>query len=218
MQDDVQNALNIARLVTRRSLALAGSLHPCTRSAVRRFATPHAALGVEDGKPSTQNAYRSIQSPELIVLEAARLMAQGPDATDALYAEVQRRIEPVNGGLWSVVPKSLTTSRPADMTLALAAWLAEVERVTVELQPERVKAKIMKLVADAGLNSAVVLPLLHIYAAGPVTPAEFAQMLGYAERHCADDLVIQLLADSVLTLDGDTQLLMFVGAAALLPG
>ena len=66
---------------------------------------------------------------------------------------------------------------------------------------QRIEALIIfRSTQDKAIRREAILPLLHVFALGPVTRGEFAQMTGLAER-TARMLISKLLADRLLVSD-----------------
>lgn len=66
---------------------------------------------------------------------------------------------------------------------------------------QRIEALVIqRSIADKGYRREAVLPLFHVFALGPVTRGEFAQMTGLGER-TARSLMAKLLDDGLLVSD-----------------
>lgn len=210
------------REVVRRSLALAGSLHPSTHSAVQDvihavevhyFEVLRVAGCVVDSAGINIRAGIGL---EALLTEVAKQHSITTERNGRLtvYSDAQRALSPFAEGLWSVAaavaraPSAHKRVELDQITFFVDACLVEVERMSTRLAADAMKRGIQKLAAARRYIPEVALPLHHIYAAGPVTKGEFSQLLGLGYRNSkhTNQVVAQLMADNVLIGGSNGQL------------
>lgn len=125
-------------------------------------------------------------------------------STEAYYAALQNADSPRRGDL---------DGRGNLSALGLLEWVTyflnvchdQVSYMARMLALDGIKQRIEALVVfrsmqDKAMRREAILPLIHIFALGPVSRGEFAQMTGLGERN-ARSLLAKLIADQLLVSD-----------------
>lgn len=208
--------LEKAQAIARCSLSLRGSLHPATRLAVQELVNQvdvHLLERVDSlTTPTDANGKATVDvniSPDRLVLAVAKHHADRIWQEPHLVCfQIQHELLPVVDGLWSV-SSALTRKMRGDVAgeqddvdRLLDALLDEAQRMEKALASDQMKVRLQDLVRLRGYDQAVALPLHCIYASGPVTLAQFEQMMGHSARPAAKQSMDRLLVDGLLRNDG----------------
>lgn len=209
------NQLEKAQAIACCSLSLGGSLHPATRHAVKELISQvdgQARERVDSvNKPTDANGPASVDvnlSPDRLVLTVVKRHAAEVWHEPHLgYVQIQRELQPVVDGFWSVsaavareVRRGVADERD-DVDRLLDALLNEAQRMKKALALDQTKIRLRDLVRLRGYDQAAALPLHYIYAAGPITTSEFVRFMGHGLRPVAKQTLDRLLADCLLRCD-----------------